>query len=186
MRLGDLARVADAQPHRPGDPLPGRLHGRPGRDAIDRDTAREMDDALEVSGASALLVHAERAGDVAASRLAGGLPRGTVWYERRRRRRRSRTPPRPRLRQVPVHRTRRRRPRSSSTSGIPCRGCRPHRREPRLCFASARPPSSSTRRRRLPAGIVDVAHGAVMRPARRFSSGARVAVARGDGATIKV
>jgi long-chain acyl-CoA synthetase len=46
-----------------------------------RYTAREIDHALEVSGASALLVHAERAGDVAASRLAGGLQRGLVWYE---------------------------------------------------------------------------------------------------------
>jgi long-chain acyl-CoA synthetase len=46
-----------------------------------RYTAREIDHALEVSGASALVVHAERAGDVAASRLAGRLPLGTVWYE---------------------------------------------------------------------------------------------------------
>ena len=46
-----------------------------------RYTAREIDHALEVSGASALVVHAERAGDIAASGLAGDLPRGTVWYE---------------------------------------------------------------------------------------------------------
>jgi len=44
-----------------------------------RYSAREIDHALAVSGASALLVHAERAGDVAASRLAGGLARGLVW-----------------------------------------------------------------------------------------------------------
>ncbi|HVH00848.1 MAG TPA: class I adenylate-forming enzyme family protein [Miltoncostaeaceae bacterium] len=46
-----------------------------------RYTAREIDHALEVSGAAALVVHDERAGDVAESRLAGGLPAGTVWYE---------------------------------------------------------------------------------------------------------
>jgi long-chain acyl-CoA synthetase len=46
-----------------------------------RYTAPEIDHALEVSGASALVVHAERASDVAASGLAGRLPRGTVWYE---------------------------------------------------------------------------------------------------------
>jgi long-chain acyl-CoA synthetase len=45
-----------------------------------RYTAREIDHALEASGASALLVHRERAGDVGASRLAGSLPRGLVWY----------------------------------------------------------------------------------------------------------
>ncbi len=46
-----------------------------------RYTAREIDHALEVSGAAALLVHAERAPDVAASGLAGRLPRGLAWYE---------------------------------------------------------------------------------------------------------
>jgi long-chain acyl-CoA synthetase len=46
-----------------------------------RYTTREIDHALEVSGASALVVHAERAPDVAASRLAGRLPGETVWYE---------------------------------------------------------------------------------------------------------
>jgi long-chain acyl-CoA synthetase len=46
-----------------------------------RYTAREIDHALEVSGAAALLVHAERAADVAASALAGELPCGVVWYE---------------------------------------------------------------------------------------------------------
>src|SRR5262245_20212694 len=46
-----------------------------------RYTAREMDHAFEVSEAAALVVHAERAADVAASARAGGLPRGLVWYE---------------------------------------------------------------------------------------------------------
>jgi long-chain acyl-CoA synthetase len=46
-----------------------------------RYTAREIDHALEVGGASALVVHAERAADVEASRLAGSLKRGVVWYE---------------------------------------------------------------------------------------------------------
>jgi long-chain acyl-CoA synthetase len=46
-----------------------------------RYTAREMDHALEVSGAAVLVVHDERAGDIAQSRLAGGLPAGMVWYE---------------------------------------------------------------------------------------------------------
>jgi long-chain acyl-CoA synthetase len=45
-----------------------------------RYTAREMDHALDVSGASALVVHRERSGDVAESRRAGSLPRGLVWY----------------------------------------------------------------------------------------------------------
>jgi long-chain acyl-CoA synthetase len=45
-----------------------------------RYAAPQIDYALEVSGASALLVHAERAGDVAASRIAGGLPRGVISY----------------------------------------------------------------------------------------------------------
>src|SRR5436190_855758 len=42
----------------------------------------EVDHALEVSGASALLVHAERADDVAASRLAPELRCGVVSYGR--------------------------------------------------------------------------------------------------------
>lgn len=46
-----------------------------------RYTAREIDHALELSGARALVAHSERAADVAASRLAGGLPLGAVWYE---------------------------------------------------------------------------------------------------------
>jgi long-chain acyl-CoA synthetase len=45
-----------------------------------RYTAREIDHALEVSGATALLAHAERAADVAASEHAGGLERGVVWH----------------------------------------------------------------------------------------------------------
>lgn len=45
-----------------------------------RYTAREIDHALEVSGARALLAHVERAEDVAASELAGGLDLGTVAY----------------------------------------------------------------------------------------------------------
>jgi len=40
----------------------------------------EIDHALEVSGAAALLAHVERSDDLAASRLAGGLVRGVVWY----------------------------------------------------------------------------------------------------------
>jgi len=46
-----------------------------------RYTHREIDHALEVSGARALLAHAERAEDVAASELAGSLPVGTISYE---------------------------------------------------------------------------------------------------------
>jgi acyl-CoA synthetase (AMP-forming)/AMP-acid ligase II len=45
-----------------------------------RYTYREIDHALEVSGASALLAHAERAEDLAASRLAGTLPLGTIAF----------------------------------------------------------------------------------------------------------
>jgi long-chain acyl-CoA synthetase len=45
-----------------------------------RYTFREIDHALEVSGASALVAHAERAHDVAESRLAGDLPLGTIAY----------------------------------------------------------------------------------------------------------
>jgi acyl-CoA synthetase (AMP-forming)/AMP-acid ligase II len=45
-----------------------------------RYSAREIDHAMEVSGASALVAHAERTGDVAASRLAGGLAHGVAWY----------------------------------------------------------------------------------------------------------
>src|SRR5580704_7737022 len=41
----------------------------------------EIDHALEVSGASVLLHHAERDGDVAASRFGSGLPRGTIRFE---------------------------------------------------------------------------------------------------------
>ncbi|HXV79269.1 MAG TPA: class I adenylate-forming enzyme family protein, partial [Candidatus Binatia bacterium] len=40
----------------------------------------EIDHALEVSGASVLIAHAEREQDVAASKLAGRLPRGVVRY----------------------------------------------------------------------------------------------------------
>ncbi|NLT06119.1 MAG: acyl--CoA ligase, partial [Solirubrobacterales bacterium] len=45
-----------------------------------RYTHREIDHALAVSGASALVAHAERGEDVAASELAGGLAHGTVVY----------------------------------------------------------------------------------------------------------
>jgi acyl-CoA synthetase (AMP-forming)/AMP-acid ligase II len=45
-----------------------------------RYTAHEIDHALEVSGASALVAHAERAADVAGSGLAATLPRGTVVF----------------------------------------------------------------------------------------------------------
>jgi len=45
-----------------------------------RYTHREIDHALAVSGARALLAHAERGEDVAASRLAGELPLGTIVY----------------------------------------------------------------------------------------------------------
>jgi len=45
-----------------------------------RYTSREIDHALEVSGAAAIVAHAERSGDLAESRLAGGLPQGTVWF----------------------------------------------------------------------------------------------------------
>jgi acyl-CoA synthetase (AMP-forming)/AMP-acid ligase II len=46
-----------------------------------RYTFREIDHALEVSGAAALLAHAERAEDVASSRLAGGLACGVIAYQ---------------------------------------------------------------------------------------------------------
>ena len=45
-----------------------------------RYTAREIDHALEVSGARALLAHVERAEDVAKSELAGALELGTIAY----------------------------------------------------------------------------------------------------------
>lgn len=45
-----------------------------------RYTHREIDHALEVSAAKALLAHRERAEDIAASRLAGGLPLGVIVY----------------------------------------------------------------------------------------------------------
>jgi len=45
-----------------------------------RYTFREIDHALEVSGASALVAHVERADDLAASRLLAELPRGTISY----------------------------------------------------------------------------------------------------------
>src|SRR5262249_57687456 len=45
-----------------------------------RYTAREIDHALEVSDARVLLAHVERAEDVAASELAGGLELGTIAY----------------------------------------------------------------------------------------------------------
>jgi long-chain acyl-CoA synthetase len=43
--------------------------------------APEIDHALEVSGASILLAHAERDADLAASRRAGGLPLGRIFFE---------------------------------------------------------------------------------------------------------
>src|SRR5262245_21006376 len=45
-----------------------------------RYTAREIDHALEVSGARALLAHVERAEDVGASELAASLELGTIAY----------------------------------------------------------------------------------------------------------
>ena len=45
-----------------------------------RYTFREIDHALEVSAAAALLAHVERAEDVAASRLAGDLACGVIAY----------------------------------------------------------------------------------------------------------
>jgi long-chain acyl-CoA synthetase len=45
-----------------------------------RYTFREIDHALAVSGAKALLAHVERAEDLAASQLASGLERGTIAY----------------------------------------------------------------------------------------------------------
>ena len=45
-----------------------------------RYTAREIDHALQVSDASVLLAHVERAEDVAASELASGLGLGTIAY----------------------------------------------------------------------------------------------------------
>jgi acyl-CoA synthetase (AMP-forming)/AMP-acid ligase II len=40
----------------------------------------QIDHAIEVSGAAVLLAHAGRSDDLAASRLAGRLARGGVWY----------------------------------------------------------------------------------------------------------
>src|SRR5919109_704487 len=48
-----------------------------------RYTAREIDHALEVSDARAVLAHVERAEDVAASELARGLQLGTIAYRDR-------------------------------------------------------------------------------------------------------
>jgi len=45
-----------------------------------RYTHREIDHALEVSGAKVLFAHGERGEDLAASELVGGLPLGTVSY----------------------------------------------------------------------------------------------------------
>src|ERR1700761_5442055 len=45
-----------------------------------RYTATEIDHALSVSGARVLLAHVERAADVEASALAGGLELGTIAY----------------------------------------------------------------------------------------------------------
>ncbi len=45
-----------------------------------RYTPREIDHALSVSTAAALVAHAERTADIAASTLAGSLPRGTVVF----------------------------------------------------------------------------------------------------------
>ncbi len=45
-----------------------------------RYAAPQIDHALEVSGASILLAHAERADDLAASRRVGGLPLGLISY----------------------------------------------------------------------------------------------------------
>jgi acyl-CoA synthetase (AMP-forming)/AMP-acid ligase II len=45
-----------------------------------RYTAREIDHALDVSGARALLAHVERAEDVGASELAAALELGTIAY----------------------------------------------------------------------------------------------------------
>src|ERR1700761_4794134 len=45
-----------------------------------RYTATEIDHALQVSGARALLAHEERAGDIAAGELSAGLELGTIAY----------------------------------------------------------------------------------------------------------
>lgn len=45
-----------------------------------RYTAREIDHALEVSGAATIVAHHERADDIAESSLAPGLRLGMVWY----------------------------------------------------------------------------------------------------------
>ncbi len=45
-----------------------------------RYTFREIDHALELSGAAALLAHEERGEDLAASTLVGALPRGVISY----------------------------------------------------------------------------------------------------------
>jgi long-chain acyl-CoA synthetase len=45
-----------------------------------RHTFREIDHALDISGASAMLAHAERAEDLAASELVPRLPLGAISY----------------------------------------------------------------------------------------------------------
>jgi len=81
LRPGD--RVASLMPNRPGLIVHYVACFKAGLVATPlnyRYTAPEIDHALRVSNARALLVHAEREQDIAASRLAGGLECGLITY----------------------------------------------------------------------------------------------------------
>ncbi|HEX2096896.1 MAG TPA: class I adenylate-forming enzyme family protein [Solirubrobacterales bacterium] len=81
LRPGD--RVASLMPNRIGLALHYLACFKAGLVATPlnyRYTFREIDHALEVSGASAMLAHEERGEDLAASRLVGELPLGVVSF----------------------------------------------------------------------------------------------------------
>ena len=76
-------RIASLMPNRPGLIVHYLACFKAGLVATPlnyRYTATEIDHALAVSDASALLVHAERIEGLAESRLAGGLPQGWITY----------------------------------------------------------------------------------------------------------
>ena len=81
LRPGD--RVASLMPNRIGLAIHYLACFRAGLVATPlnyRYTFREIDHALEVSGAAALLVHEERGEDLVASALVGELPQGVISY----------------------------------------------------------------------------------------------------------
>ena len=76
LRAGRPDRLPDAEPHRPVvHYLACFKAGLVATPLNYRYTPREIDHALEVSGAAAIVAHAERAEDLAARQLAGGLAR---------------------------------------------------------------------------------------------------------------